>query len=185
MTALQQTADRPRAASRSSLLNQIGWVPDSDLDLRQWQTVGRSLGRLGRYSKWWIGDWLLYARGQWGEMYTEAIKITGYDYGSLRNMASVAQKFNLSRRRDKLSWEHHATVGGLAPDEQDYWLDRAVALKWSREDLRTELHAAERLGVSQSASASAEPEGSGSATIVCPKCGDTIQIPAVTKAILS
>jgi len=167
------------------LLSQIGWIPDSDLDLHQWQSVGSSLGRLGRYSQWWIGDWLLYARGKWGEMYTEAIKITGYDYGSLRNMASLAQKFELSRRHDKLSWDHHAAVGGLTPAEQDYWLDQAVALKWSREDLRTELRAAERNGVSQSACAPAESEGGGSATLVCPKCQEVIEIPeAVAKSIL-
>jgi len=160
-------------------------MPDSDLDLHQWQTVGSSLGRLGRYSRWWIGDWLLYARGKWGEMYTEAIKITGYDYGSLRNMASIAQKFELSRRRDKLSWEHHAALGGLTRDDQDYWLDRAVALKWSREDLRTELRAAERLGDPRSASTSAESEGDEAATLMCPKCREVIQIPeAVTKAII-
>src|ERR1700689_5273054 len=134
-----QTIASARVGPRASLLSQSGWSPDSDLDLTQWRAVGGSLGRLGRYSQWWIGDWLMYARGKWGEMYAEAVKITGYDYGSLRNMASVAQAFELSRRRDKLSYAHHVAVAGLTRDEQDYWLERAVELKWSREDLRVEL----------------------------------------------
>jgi hypothetical protein len=168
------------------LLSQISWVPESDLDLPQWQAVGRSLGRLGRYSQWWVGDWLLYASGKWGEMYTEATKITGYDYGSLRNMAYVAQRFELSRRRDKLSWTHHADIASLEPAEQDYWLDRAVELRLTMQDLRTELRAAERLGASRSPCASATLEDSGLTTVVCPKCGEAVQISEdVTKTILS
>ncbi len=97
------------------------------MEYPEWIEMGRYLGTLGRNSQWWVGDWLLYARGKWGEMYAEAVKITGYDYGSLRNIASVAQEFDLSRRRDKLSYSHHAAVAGLAPDEQDHWLDRAAA----------------------------------------------------------
>lgn len=184
LTQPQATAPA-RLAPRASLLNQSGWSPDSDLDLTQWRAIGGSLGRLGRYSQWWIGDWLLYARGKWGEMYAEAVKITGYDYGSLRNMASVAQTFDLSRRRDKLSYGHHVAIAALDPDEQDHWLDRAVALKWSREDLRVELRAAERLAA-ESACVSTASDDSGATTVVCPKCGDAIQIPeAVTKAIIS
>jgi hypothetical protein len=114
------------------------------MEYPEWVELGRYLGAVGRGSQWWIGDWLLYARGKWGEMYTEAVKITGYDYGTLRNRASLAQEFDLSRRRDKLSWDHHAAVAGLAPSEQDHWLNRAAELKWSREDLRIALRTERR-----------------------------------------
>jgi hypothetical protein len=164
----------------------MAWVPESDLDERQWQAVGRSLGRLGRRSMWWVGDWLLYGSRKWGERYTEAAKITGYDNGSLRNMAYIAQQFDLSRRRDKLSWGHHAAVGGLDSAEQEHWLDRAVELNWSREDLRTELRSAERGGYSRAAPAAPTPEGGGPAVLVCPKCGSEVPIPEdVPKASLS
>jgi hypothetical protein len=186
VAVLRQVVARPRAASRASLLSQIGWLPESDLDLPLWQAVGGSLGRLGRYSHWWMGYWLLYACGKWGEMYTEAAKITGYDYGSLRNMAYVAQRFDLSRRRDKLSWTHHADVASLEPTEQDYWLDRAVEQRLNMQDLRTELRAAERLGAARSASATPAPKGGSAPIVVCPKCGDAIQISVdMTKAIRS
>lgn len=178
MAPLPQTVDRPRTGPRTSLLHQIGWVPGSDLDLPQWQGVGRSLGRLGRFSQWWVGDWLVYASGKWGEMYSEAAKITGYDYGSLRNMAYVAQRFELSRRRDTLSWTHHADVASLDPAEQDHWLDRAVELKLTMQDLRAELRAAERVGASRSTSEATAPQSGRPATVICPKCGDAIQVPA-------
>jgi hypothetical protein len=187
--ALRKIDNRARIGSQASLLHRIGWSPDSELDLPQWQAVGRGLGRLGRYSQWWIGDWLLYARNKWGEMYAEAAKITGYDYGSLRNMAYVAQRFELSRRRDKLSWTHHADVASLHPPEQDYWLDRAVELRLSTQDLRTELRAAERSRLSSSATV----VGAGSViaqersdiSLVCPRCGEPIKITRGEKQALS
>jgi len=186
MVAQLQTVDRPREPSSSSrLLSQVAWTPESDLDVTQWRAVGRNLGRLGRNSQWWVGDWLLYGSSKWGEQYAEAVTLTGYDYGSLRNMASLSRRFDLSRRRDKLSWEHHASVQSLTPDEQDYWLDRAVELRWTREDLRTELRAAERGRYSRPETP--EPSEAGGPTVVlCPKCGDAIEIPeGVVKAILS
>jgi hypothetical protein len=147
------------------------------MEYRDWVEMGRYLGALGRGSQWWIGDWLLYARGKWGEMYTEAMKITGYDYGSLRNMASMAQEFNLSRRRDKLTWGHHAAVASLTHDEQHHWLDRAVALKWSREDLRTELRTSRRV-LKTATDDDDEPGQSGgqAPSMVCPHCGKTIPL---------
>jgi hypothetical protein len=152
----------------------------------QWQAVGRSLGRLGRYNQWWVGDWLLYASGKWGEMYTEAAKVTGYDYGSLRNMAYVAQRFELSRRRDNLSWTHHADLASLELAEQDYWLDRAAELRMTSQDLRTERRAVERLRGPQATTASAVTERDGPATVRCPKCRDRVQIPeTVVRAIRS
>jgi len=144
------------------------------LEYREWMETGRYLGALGRGSQWWVGDWLLYARGRWGDMYSEAVKITGYDYGSLRNMVSIAQEFDLSRRHDKLSWGHHAAVASLAHDEQDYWLDRAVELKWSREDLRTELRTSQR-ALKTAADDDHELDPSDEQhSMVCPHCGQTI-----------
>jgi hypothetical protein len=174
--APHQIIDRPRATPQASLLGRIGWSPDSELNLPQWQTIGRSLGRLGRYSQWWIGDWLLYANRRWGEMYTEAGKITGYDYGSLRNMAYVAQRFEMSRRRDKLSWTHHADLASLGPTEQDYWLDRAVDLRLSTQDLRTELRSAERR-LRSNVDSTLHAGQSADVTIMCPKCGESINVP--------
>ncbi len=155
----------------------VGWVPNGEVGYHEWIEMGRYLGALGRGSRWWVADWLLYARGKWGEMYSEAVKITGYDYGSLRNMASVAQKFDLSRRRDKLSYDHHAVVVGLAPDEQDHWLDEAVALKWSREDLRIELRSSQRaLKKAEDGDDHADPSDGHSPSMVCPHCGGTIPL---------
>jgi len=43
---------------------------------------------------------------------------TGFEYSTLANDKSVASKFEFYRRRENLSWSHHAEVAGLEPDEQ-------------------------------------------------------------------
>ena len=45
----------------------------------------------------------------------------------------------MSRRRDKLSFQHHAEVAALTVSEQELWLDRAQAFRWSKAELRHRL----------------------------------------------
>jgi hypothetical protein len=49
----------------------------------------------------------------------------------------------VSRRRDTLSFQHHAEVAALDDPQQHLWLRRAEAGDWSRNELRRRL-AAER-----------------------------------------
>ncbi len=180
-------------------LTKVGWQPEGELDYPQWVEAGRYLGALGRGSQWWIGDWIRYGTKKWGEKYTEAARLTGYDHGSLRNLAWVASQFDLSRRRDKLTWTHHQEIAPLEPAEQDQWLDRAIALKLSSSDLRIELRtlrrareqvaaAADDVGVSLSgvqrpmANSRTREESSGAEhcdNIVCPNCGQKLLLPGL------
>jgi hypothetical protein len=66
---------------------------------------------------------------------------TGLDYQTLRNYAWVARAFAPSRRRDALTFQHHMEVAALSVEEQDHWLDFAVRLKWSRNELRRHVRA--------------------------------------------
>jgi hypothetical protein len=54
----------------------------------------------------------------------------------------VARRFDLSRRRDNLSFQHHAEVCALSDDLQDVWLDLAAQRGWSKMDLRRQIRAA-------------------------------------------
>ena len=67
------------------------------------------------------------------------MEITGLDYQTLRNYLWVATHVALSRRRDALSFQHHAEVAALEAEEQDRWLSTAAGLKWSRNELRRQL----------------------------------------------
>lgn len=65
---------------------------------------------------------------------------------TLRNYAMVARRFDVSRRRDTLTFQHHAEVCALADDDQDFWLDIAAEHHWSKADLRRRVRAARRNG---------------------------------------
>ena len=142
----------------------VSWRPLRELELSEWVDCGRRLGSVGRSVAWWIGDWLQYGNVRYGERYPRAAKITGYDTQSLMNMVWVASRFASDRRRDGLSWSHHAEVAALAPAEQEVWLDRAESVRRSVRCLRTELRAIRR------AILSPEPTRSNGG-IVCPHCG--------------
>jgi hypothetical protein len=111
-------------------------------------------------------------------MYVEAARITAYDPKSLRNMRYVASRFDVSLRREDLTWSHHALLAGFEPAMQKHWLDRASHDRLSVEDLRIELRAAERSGRSSTKERSSPTAREHRSVIMCPNCGDPIPIPA-------
>jgi hypothetical protein len=75
----------------------------------------------------------------------------------------------MSRRRDNLTWSHHAVVAALDPDEQDRWLDMAAAERLSVADLRIELRSVERQRGGQGRTY-ADPVDDARG-FICPRCG--------------
>lgn len=114
----------------------------TNLALPGWRRVGQQIALLSSSSAWWLGDWLIYGQAKFPDRYKQAVEGTSLDYQTLRNYAWVARKFAVSRRRDTLSFQHHATVASLRPSEQDLWLDRASHERWSLAELRARLKAA-------------------------------------------
>jgi hypothetical protein len=109
------------------------------LPFEKWLTVGRQLSNVNTSSAWCLGDWLVYGEATYNGRYRDAIERTSLDYKTLRNYAWVARRFMLSRRRDALSFGHHAEVAALSEPEQDFWLRKAENLGWSRNQLRREV----------------------------------------------
>ncbi len=167
----------PKVRRSSSSLSKIAWVPQRDLDHTDWLSTGRRLGAIGRCSQWWIGDWVRYGTARWGEKYAEAARVTGYDVASLRNMAWVASRFDLSLRNDKLTWSHHVLLAPLEPDQQREWLRRASEERLSVADLRLELRILRDGGGKPRASAGAEARKGGDDVAVCPHCGHSLRSP--------
>lgn len=124
------------------------------LPFEKWLSIGRQLSDLCSSSAWCLGDWLVYGEEAYAGRYRDAIEQTSLDYQTLRNYAWVVKRFSLSRRRDTLSFGHHAEVAALPEPEQDFWLRKAEELGWSVKRLRREVRTslAER-------SASQGPEG--------------------------
>jgi hypothetical protein len=127
---------------RGAVPSRTGMRFDPRLPFLEWHRLGKQLSMHANASVWWLGDWLAFGQAKYGRRYKQAIAITGLDYQTLRNYAVVARRFEMSRRRDKLSFQHHAEVCPLLDDEQDEWLARAEAQGWTRNELRRQLRAA-------------------------------------------
>ena len=161
-------AIRSHGIQGSGTLSPKAWMPRKDLDLEAWMRAGQRLGTMTRCSQWWLGDWIRYGTLRWGEKYKEAARITGVDPRTLRNIAYVAGSVEVSRRRDNLSWSHHAEVSSLEPAEQEKWLTLAESEGMSVSDLRTELRAARR-GASE-VSGPSESAKTHAGFVRCPAC---------------
>jgi len=173
----------PTSPCSPRTLSPTAWRPCHGLTLADWAHQGRWLGALGRACHWWIGDWIRYGNARYGEKYDAAVRLTGYDVQSLMNMAYVASRFEISRRREKLSWSHHAELAALEPSDQHRWLDRAESEGLSVGRLREERRRAQRMARSRpelgpaSAATGRTAPGPGHkpraarSGVVCPGCG--------------
>jgi|SRR5580700_5512818 hypothetical protein len=164
-------------ANQSAELTRVGWAPSVDMGLAEWSAVGRRFGEIGRCSQWWLGDWIHYGNAKFGERYSRAVRLTGYDVQSLMNMVYVASRFEIYRRRENLSWSHHATVAPLDISSQEYWLSRAVADKLSVADLRVELRTRRRALKAAGPDDEGSDDAPGGDALVCPNCGGAVPLP--------
>lgn len=64
------------------------------------------------------------------------VEQTGRDLQTLKNLAWVASRFATSRRRDALSWSHHAEVAAMEPADADRLLELAERDGLSQKGLR-------------------------------------------------
>jgi hypothetical protein len=106
------------------------------LTYEQWLEYGDKLSLIEQSVRWWWGDWLNYQEGEYGSKYVEALSKSDLSYQSLMDAKWVAGAFEISRRRENLSWSHHQEVAGLELDEQDRLLDEAAEHGWSQKKLR-------------------------------------------------
>ena len=99
----------------------------ADLDHARWCEIGTNLCHLERALAWWVGDWWAFGEHRYGARreITEHPGWLGPAYQSCANAAAVCRAFEISRRRETLSFSHHETVAALAPAEQDRLLDQA------------------------------------------------------------
>jgi hypothetical protein len=133
------SARRPRVRRRAAVPTATGVSFDPLLPFEAWSAMGARIARHSSATTWWLGDWLVYGQMKYGRRYKEAIAATGLDYQTLRNYAMVARRFEQSRRRDDLSFQHHAELCALSDADQDRWLDAACAHGWTRNELRRRL----------------------------------------------
>lgn len=165
-------AERP--ARPRPTVTATSWDPHQNISFPEWVEHGRRLGRMGRGIGWWIGDWLRFGNATYGERYAPVARMTGYDRQSLMNMVYVASSVEPARRREELSWSHHAEIAALEPAEQDAWLDRAVRDRLSVRCLREAIRNERRAATAEQRSAERRPARDDVADVVCPSCGRSL-----------
>jgi hypothetical protein len=133
---------QPRRAHRPIVhFTACGLQLSADTDFDAWAALGARMALMTSACAWCLGDWLVFGERAYGQRYKTALETTSLDYQTLRNYAWVARTFPLSRRRDRLSFQHHAEVAALPEPQQDLWLMRAERARWSRNEFRRQLRA--------------------------------------------
>ena len=132
-----------RAAPRRGqvLTTKVGLQIPAGMAYDEWERAGRQLADVLDSSCWWLGDWLVYGKDHYADRYQRGIRAAGLSYQTLRNYAWVSRRFDLTRRRSALSFQHHAELASMPVEEQDLWLDRAEQGQWTTKQLRGALRA--------------------------------------------
>ena len=105
-----------------------------------WVKLGRRLCASSQVINWYIGDWWAAGQHRYGARAKVAAEgIFGKEFQTIANAASVCRAFEASRRREHLSWTHHAEVAALPPAEADALLEKAASERLSTRELRKEV----------------------------------------------
>jgi hypothetical protein len=145
--------------ARRIMVTGVGLRFPERVDFGTWEQVGQKLARIANCSAWCLGDWLVYGSYKYSERYRQVLAAVELDYQTLRNYAWVARRFELARRRERLSFQHHAEVASAPVEDQDRWLSLAESGRWSRNELRRQV----RAGRAESAGLPASPGSAGPA----------------------
>ena len=128
-------------------LTRLGLEVTQDLSFEEWRTMAARFGEAMASAAFVIGDWLVYGedhfRGQQRlpgfehdpipagkistELYEAAISSTGLDRTTLHAYAYVARNVPRALRNQHLSWEHHKAIAKLDGDDQQNWIQLALA----------------------------------------------------------
>jgi N6-adenosine-specific RNA methylase IME4 len=131
-------------------LSRTGLLFDGEPTYEQWLEAGKLLRLMEGSVHWAIGDWLSGGERRYGEKYAEAVEATGFSPQTLMNDKWVAERVEFSRRRENLTFSHHAEVAPLPPAEQKRWLAKAEKEDWARFELRAAVRK-ERLAATRAA----------------------------------
>lgn len=102
-----------------------GLLISPDMKFEDWMSLGGKLKTMNGAIHFWIGDWLCFGERKYGETYSQAMSETEYSYKTLSNDKWVASRIAFSRRREGLSFDHHASVAEFEPEDQELLLNQA------------------------------------------------------------
>ena len=116
-----------------------GAIISDDITLDDFFTGLKNCERVANWSMWALGDILCYgeARGDWGEMYSQALGLTQKSYSTLTQAMHLSKQYPPDERNADLSWSHHREAAPIQNrDERQAVLRQAVDEGWTREQMR-------------------------------------------------
>lgn len=126
-----------RSVKQNELLTLPGRVTATSVELpaklayEDFVTIGLKLGQLKHFTKFAIGDWLVYGEHNYGERYAQAAAEIGLSSDEAHMLHYVSSRVAVSARNISLFWSHHKEVAKLEPKKQVQWLDRAAKERWT------------------------------------------------------
>lgn len=137
---LPQEIEATRPGNAKLENNQL--IIKEEITKKEWKELGCYLSHLQGNVQFWIGDWIRFGdkKGYYvnGNVYDEAIEITGLERQTLQAFKWVAERTSLTRIKD-LSFNHHRQVAALGESEQIYFLNMAIQEKLSVAELRLKI----------------------------------------------
>lgn len=120
-------------------LQKNGAVAIGNPTFEQWSSCLGFVQKSEQAVHFWLGDIINWGSQTFGEKYTQAVEVTGFDIGTLQNDCYISKAVPIDNRKSELSFEHHKIVAKLEPDEQKKWLEKAADENLTVKELRREL----------------------------------------------
>lgn len=119
------------------LLSSVGLEITGSVSQDEWLALMRAVQRVQSAVQWIVGDWLNYGiERKWGETYEQFAELTGYSVQALKDMAWVSKAYEVSSRKDELSFKHHKIVADLPHEKREEMLGTAIAERLSASDFQ-------------------------------------------------
>lgn len=146
-----------------------GLSPTREVSFKEWAALEpllrcemQTVTRRATWIQFAFGDWLNYGESHFGENEIwNVIDQSHYEAHTLQNMKSVARSVPQSRRRENLTWSHHASVQRLDPEDQTKMLETAETEGWPVARLREEVRGTKGI----------EPR-----YVLCTNCGEKVYL---------
>lgn len=113
-----------------------------EIEWDRYEGLGAFLGEFKSRINFYLGDWLIFGEGTFGERFAQAGEATGLSEQTLLRTMAICRGIPPSRRHDRLSWSVHSCVASLPAREQRTWLSRAEERGWGYAELRKAMQAA-------------------------------------------
>lgn len=121
-------------------LTEIGIDLPPEMSFEGWLATARFVRTAEKGWQWWLADLLVWADDHGLENEAiQALGTLGFLNHTLSNKKSIGRRFPKARRRVELSFGHHESVAFESEEAADTLLQRAVADKWTRDEIRLEL----------------------------------------------